>query len=68
MRPRRLRLPPKTHDRLVRLCKEAERDGAYRVAKRLQAVIPNSEAHMQRRVGRNPESTQIEGFGVVAAL
>ena len=43
MRPRLLRLHPGTHKRLVRLGKEAERDGAYRVAKRLQAVVLNSE-------------------------
>ena len=43
MLPRMLRLHPKTQERLIRLCKEAERDGAYRVAKRLQAVILNSE-------------------------
>jgi len=43
MLPRFLRLHPKTHDRLVRLSKEAERDGAYRVANRLQAVVLNSE-------------------------
>jgi len=30
---------------LVRLTKEAERDGAYRVAKRLRAVVLNSEGH-----------------------
>jgi transposase len=40
---RLLHLHPKTHGRLVRLGKEAERDGAYRVAKRLQAVVLNSE-------------------------
>jgi len=43
MLPRLLHLHPKTHNRLVRLSKEAERDGAYRVAKRLQAVVLNSE-------------------------
>jgi len=32
-----------TYGRLVRLSKEAERDGAYRVAKRLQAVVLNAE-------------------------
>ena len=36
MPPRLLRLHPKTYARLVWLSKEAERDGAYRVAKRLQ--------------------------------
>ena len=40
---RLLRLHPSTYKRLVRLSKEAERDGAYRVAKRLQAVVRNSE-------------------------
>ena len=39
MRPRLLRLHPSRYKRLVRLGKEAERDGAYRVAKRLQAVL-----------------------------
>ena len=43
MLPRLLRLHPATHRRLVRLSKEAERDGAYRVAKRLQAVVLNAE-------------------------
>lgn len=43
MLARLLHLHPKTHSRLVRLSKEAERDGAYRVAKRLQAVVLNSE-------------------------
>jgi transposase len=43
MLPRLLRLHPATHRRLIRLSKEAERDGAYRVAKRLQAVILNAE-------------------------
>ena len=43
MLARLLRLHPSTYKRLVRLSKEAERDGAYRVAKRLQAVVLNSE-------------------------
>src|SRR6202008_4729955 len=43
MVPRLLRLHPSTYQRLVRLSKEAERDGAYRVAKRLRAVLLNSE-------------------------
>jgi hypothetical protein len=45
MVPRIIRLHPKTYDRLVRVRKEAERDGAYRVAKRLHAVLLNSEGH-----------------------
>ena len=43
MVPRILRLHPKTYTKLVRLSKEAEREGVYRVAKRLQAVVLNSE-------------------------
>jgi transposase len=45
MVPRMLRLHPSTYKRLIRLCKEAEREGVYRVAKRLQAVVLNSEGH-----------------------
>jgi transposase len=43
MVPRILHLHPKTYSLLIRLCKQAEQDGAYRVAKRLQAVVLNSE-------------------------
>jgi len=43
MVPRLLRLHPQTYRRLIRLSKEAEQEGAYRVAKRLQAVYLNSE-------------------------
>ena len=45
MLPRVLQLHPSTYQRLTRLSKEAERDGAYRVAKRLRAVVLNSEGH-----------------------
>jgi transposase len=45
MLPRLLQLHPSTYQRLIRLSKEAERDGAYRVAKRLRAVVLNSEGH-----------------------
>jgi transposase len=43
MLPRLLRLHPNTSRRLIRLTKEAERDGAYRVAKRLRAIVLNSQ-------------------------
>jgi transposase len=43
MLPRILHLQRGTYQRLVRLSKEAQRDGAYRVAKRLQAVLLNSQ-------------------------
>ena len=45
MVPRILHLHPKTYERLMRLRKQAERDGAYRVAKSLQAVVLNSDLH-----------------------
>lgn len=45
MLPRLLRLHASTHQKLIRLSKEAEQDGAYRVAKRLRAVVLNSEGH-----------------------
>jgi hypothetical protein len=43
MLPRILRLHPGIYQRLLLLSREAERDGAYRVAKRLQAVLLNSQ-------------------------
>jgi hypothetical protein len=49
---RLLRLHPSTYKRLGRLSKEAERDGAYRVAKRLQAVVLNSEGHSSGELAR----------------
>lgn len=52
MVPRTLELHPSTHKRLVRLGKEAERDGAYRVAKRLQAVVLNAEGHSSGEIAR----------------
>lgn len=45
MVPRLLQLHPSTYQQLAQLSKEAERDGAYRVAKRLRAVVLNSEGH-----------------------
>lgn len=45
MVPRLLRLHPSTYQRLSRLSKEAEREGAYRVAKWLRVVVLNSEGH-----------------------
>jgi transposase len=43
--PRLLRLRPSTHQKLIRLSREAEKEGAYRVAKRLRAVVLTSEGH-----------------------
>jgi transposase len=52
MLPRLLRLHPSTHQRLTRLAKEAEKDGAYRVAKRLRAIVLNSEGHTSGELAR----------------
>ena len=52
MVPRLLRLHPSTYQRLGRLSKEAERDGACRVAKRLRAVVLNSEGHTSGELGK----------------
>ena len=52
MLPRLLRLHPKTYRRLIRLSKEAEQEGAYRVAKRLQAVTLNSEGRTSGDLAR----------------
>lgn len=43
MNPRIIRLHPKSFDRLARSRREAEREGAYRVATRIHAVLLNSE-------------------------
>ena len=43
MEPRLLQLHPRTYQQLVALSKEAEKDGVYRVAKRLRPVVLNSE-------------------------
>src|SRR5207253_479856 len=67
MVPRILYLHPKTYKHLIRLRKQAERDGAYRVAKRLQAVVLNSEG---RTSGAGPSTriSTLEGLGVVSTL
>lgn len=50
MVPRILRLHPATYEKLTRLRKEAEQDGAYRVAKRIQAVLLNSRGRSSGEV------------------
>ncbi len=52
MLARLLRLHPKTYQRLARLRREAERDGAYRVAKRLHAVLLNADGHSSGHIAR----------------
>src|SRR5437764_15443155 len=52
MVPRALELHPSTLQRLLRLTKEAERDGSYRVAKRLQAVVLNAEGYSSGEIAR----------------
>lgn len=50
MLPRFLRLHPRTYERLLRLRREAERDGAYRVAKRLHSVVLNADGQTSGRI------------------
>jgi hypothetical protein len=52
MLARLLQLHPMTYRRLIRLSKEAEQEGAYRVAKRLQAVVLNSEGRTSGDLAR----------------
>src|SRR5256885_17263775 len=52
MVPRTLELHPSTLRRLVRLAKEAERDGSYRVSKRLQAIVMNAEGYSSGEIAR----------------
>src|SRR5260370_28769263 len=61
MLARLLRLHPSTYKRLVRLSKEAERDGAYRVAKRLQAVVLNSEGQTSGEMARILQAPRSKG-------
>ncbi len=52
MVPRGLQLHPNTLKRLLRLTKEAERDGSYRVAKRLQSVVLNADGHSSGEIAK----------------
>ena len=67
MVPRILYLHPRTYKRLIRLSKEAERDGAYRVAKRLRAVVLNSEGHTSGELA-DILGAAIQGVGVVDVI
>ncbi len=68
MVPRILHLHPKAYKRLIHLRKQAERDGAYRVAKRLQAVVLNSEGRTSGELAHLLEVSTFEGLGVVSTL
>jgi transposase len=50
MRPRILHLHYKTVEKLRRLRKEAEQDGAYRVAKRIHAVLLNNDSKTSSQI------------------
>jgi transposase len=77
MLPRLLRLHPSTSRQLIRLTKEAERDGAYRVARRLRAVILNAEGRTSSELAdilQSPRSkvsewlSRYEAYGVEGLL
>lgn len=50
MRPRQLRLHPMTVKKLLRLRREAESDGAYRVARRVHAVLLNHDGYTSGQI------------------
>ena len=50
MRPRVIPLHPKTKQKLRRLRREAEADGADRVAQRIHAILLNSEEHTSGQI------------------
>jgi transposase len=56
MRPRALRLHGRTVEKLRRLKKEAEEDGAYRVAKRIHAVVLNHRGKTSGEIANILES------------
>ena len=68
MLPRLLRLHPSTYRRLVGLSKEAEGDGAYRVAKRLRAVLLNSEGRTSGELAQILQASRSKVSGVAAAI
>ena len=50
MRPRQLKLHPMTVKKLLRLKREAESDGAYRVATRIHAVLLNHDRYTSGQI------------------
>jgi transposase len=77
MRPRLLRLRADTSERLLQLSKVAERDGAYRVARRLRAVVLNAEGRTSSQIAdvlKSPRSkvsewlAHYEAYGIDGLL
>lgn len=77
MLARLIDLHPRTYDRVIRLRKEAESDGAYRVAKRLHAVILNSDGKTSGQIAEILKASRskvsewllnYEGHGVAGLL
>lgn len=52
MQPRVLSLHPSTVNKLLRLKKEAELDGAYRVAKRIHAILLNNDQRTSGEIAK----------------
>ena len=71
MFPRVLRSHPGTYQRLLRLSKEAERDAAYRVAQRLQALLLNSQGRTSGELAevlQAPRSKVSEGWLAITPM
>jgi hypothetical protein len=61
MGARYLRLTSKKAQDLSALQKEAERDGAFRVAKRIHAVLLNDQQHSRGEIARLREAPRSKG-------
>lgn len=77
MQPRMVHLHPSSYRRLVRLHKSAESDGVYRIAKRIHAVLLNSDKHTSGEIAqllKAPRSkvsewlSNFEAYGVEGLL
>ena len=52
MKAKKIRGTKRTIKKLIRLCKQAAREGAYRVARRLHAVVLNMEGRTAPEIAR----------------
>ena len=68
MRARYLRLSPSRVQLLSALKKEAERDGAFRVAKRIHAVLLNHQRHSSGAIATILEAAALQSLALAGAV
>ena len=68
MQARLLHLHFRTYEKLRRLKKEAEADGAYRVARRCHAVTLNHDGLSSGQIADFLDAPRLQGFTVVKRL